>query len=815
MASNREGNNRLWRRLSPGVVAGGYAVVGLVWIVTSDLLLATFGIDGLDVNLSLLKGIGFVLVTGGLLYLLLSRREQWLDAARQELTRWVGADREEDFDHLRVLLVDDDAASRGALRATMEHAAGVSLAIDEVSDAATARSIILEARHDVFLVDQSLPETTGIELIRQLHHVAPGPMILLVDGAEPPIDDEALRSGVHDTLIKHEFQPSWIGRTLRYAVANWRTQREIARTRQWYSEIVSEAPIGLFRSTPEGGLAEANPALLDIFGADTVDDIRRLAPLYRDPAARAQLIARVAAGEVIEDEDIEMQRLDGTPIDVRMRMRGITSDGRLIALYGALVDVTDQLRTEQRVRTQASMLDQVENAVVRTDLAGSITYWNRAAERVFGWSAEEVLGRPVIEVTPAPEEIPRARGIIRHIARHGSWEGEFRCRRKDGSDFPAYVTNALLEADGRATGYVGITVDLTELRQAEERAATEAAMAASVLESVRFPAAVMDEQGTITAVNSAWVDTAVANGADLDAVGVGVNYLDVCDRATGEDAVIVGRGIRDVLSGQDASLAHEYACGDKWFRLEVARAVHPLPGAIAMHIDVTELHEAARQAEEFARGKDRLIASVSHELRTPLTAVLGFADLLEHPEGMTPEERTQFAQEIHRQATDMAAIVEDLLISARAEMGALTIQLAAVDVAAEAREVVRHADGVVDRIDDTPLVLADALRLRQVLRNLVTNALRYGGPRVTVESRVHPDRVEIRVADDGPGVPDHLTEAVFQPFVRAHERSGQPDSLGLGLSVVRMLTEAMGGTVELIRDDGWTVFTVALPRADR
>lgn len=817
MAASRDRKYNLWRRVSPAAIAVGYAAAGLIWIVASDLLVAALGAGDLDVNISLIKGVFFVLSTGALLYVLLSRRERWLTAARQELTRWVGDDDPRQYDRLRVLLVDDDPAARESMRQAMARAAGPDLVIDEAVDAATAREAILRREHDVFLIDQSLPPTSGIDLIRQYHEVASGPMILVTDDEEPSLDTEALRSGVHDALVKHEFQPSWIGRTLRYAVANWRAQRDVTRTRRWYSEIVYEAPIGLFRSTPEGGLTEANPALLRIFGAADLDDIRRIgtAPLYRDPATRAALVARIEAGEVIEDEDISMQRLDGTPISVRMRMRGISSDGRLIALYGALSDVTDQLRNERRVRAQASILDQVRNAVVRTDLDGAITYWNRAAETVFGWRADEVLGRKVLEITPAAEEHPRAGSILRHMQEGGAWEGEFLCRRKDGSTFPAYVTNAILEENGSPIGYVGITVDLTELRQAEERAATEAAMAASVLESVRFPAAVIDRTGTITAVNGAWLDSAVANGAELAGVGVGVNYLEVCDRASGEDAAAVAEGIREVLAGDAPSFSYEYPCAGKWFRLEVAPASDPLGGAVTMHIDVTQLHDAARQAEEFARGKDRLIASVSHELRTPLTAVLGFADLLESPDDLAEEDRTQFAHEIHRQATDMAAIVEDLLVAARAEMGALSIQLSMVDVTAETRDVIRHFERVDGRIDETPPVLADPLRMRQILRNLVNNAVRYGGDRVRVTTAVLDDAVEVRVADDGQGIPDQFSDAVFEPFFRAHDRSGQPDSLGLGLSVVKTLTEAMGGTVSLTRESGWTVFTIRLPRADR
>ncbi|MEX2423694.1 MAG: PAS domain S-box protein [Acidimicrobiia bacterium] len=816
------GRHRVWRRLSPAVIAGIYAVLGFAWIIGSDLLAVSIGMDGLDINLSLVKGIGYVAITGALLFVVLRRREEWLTAAGSQLTRWVAAGPEPDPDHLRVLIIDTADDDRASLREAVEATEAGTVTVEEAATAEQGRRAILRREHDVILVDQQLGRVSGLDLIRELHAVASGPMIVVTATDDPEIDREAQRVGAHDYLLKHEVHASWIGRTLRYAAANWRTQRELVRTRHWYSDIVQETPVGLFRSTPDGGLMEANPALLEIFGASSIEDIRErgLASLYRDRRIRADLIGRVSRGETIEDEDLPMQRLDGTPIEVRMRMRGVSDADGLLALHGALVDVTVGLDNERRLWTQASMLDQVKNAVVRTDLNGVVTYWNRAAEALFGWTAHEALGRRVIELTPAPSELGRSNDIMVSMAEHGSWEGEFRCRRMDWSEFPAYVSNAVVtDPDGNATGYVGITVDLTDLRHAEEQAAAQGAMAASVLETVHFPAAVLDDAGSIIAVNGAWTDNAVANNAILDAVGVGVNYLEVCDRSAIPDATAVGSGIREVLAGSTARFSHEYPCADKWFRLEVAQAVEPLGGAVGMHIDITDLRKAALQAEEFARSKDRLIASVSHELRTPLTAVLGFANLIEDPQDLDADEVSQFASEIHRQATDMAGIVEDLLVAARAEMGALTVRIDDVDVSREIQDVtsaLRHHPSVSVEVhtDSVPLIRADPLRLRQILRNLVNNAVRYGGSHVRIDAVTTAENVAVRVADDGDGVPADLAEAIFEPFFSAHDRSGQPDSLGLGLSVVRTLAVAMGGTAAISAEEGWTVFTVTLPRAD-
>jgi two-component system, cell cycle sensor histidine kinase and response regulator CckA len=118
----------------------------------------------------------------------------------------------------------------------------------------------------------------------------------------------------------------------------------------------------------------------------------------------------------------------------------------------------------------ASILDQVHSAVIGTDPEGRIVYWNRAAEAVYQWTAAEVMGRNIVEVTVPPDNLDIARQIMDGITARGHWEGEFRVRRKDGSTFPALVTDSVVRApDGGVAGYVGITADLTAQKAAEER----------------------------------------------------------------------------------------------------------------------------------------------------------------------------------------------------------------------------------------------------------------------------------------------------------------------------------------------------------
>lgn len=199
----KDRSSTLWRRLSPAVVALVYAAIGLTWIVVSDLFVARLGVGGIDVDLSVAKGFGFVLVTGGLLYVVLRRREQWLAAARQELAEWVVDSSDGRLEQLRVLLIDDDSDDRLLLREALRTAAGPQLEVDEATTFAEAQRLVLERNHDVYLVDYRLPGGSG--LVDRAHDSICGGQ--LANTARDRQDPSAVgrdRDGVTGRFVPHD-----------------------------------------------------------------------------------------------------------------------------------------------------------------------------------------------------------------------------------------------------------------------------------------------------------------------------------------------------------------------------------------------------------------------------------------------------------------------------------------------------------------------------------------------------------------------------------------------------------------------------------
>ncbi len=223
------------------------------------------------------------------------------------------------------------------------------------------------------------------------------------------------------------------------------------------------------------------------------------------------------------------------------------------------------------------------------------------------------------------------------------------------------------------------------------------------------------------------------------------------------------------------------------------------------------------EVERLMRQRETFMATVSHEIRSPLTAVAGFLEMAESERRLSTSERREIVAAAGRQAQDVIAILDDLLIAAKVESETMRVESVALDLVSQIYQALEGVDQVfassvhVDTRDRR--VLGDPVRLRQILRNLLTNAQRYGGPDVRVAVVPGDVRCAVEVSDDGPGVPGSETAQVFESFHTASGSRYSPDSIGLGLPISKRLAEMMGGALRYSRREGRSVFTLEVPSA--
>lgn len=227
---------------------------------------------------------------------------------------------------------------------------------------------------------------------------------------------------------------------------------------------------------------------------------------------------------------------------------------------------------------------------------------------------------------------------------------------------------------------------------------------------------------------------------------------------------------------------------------------------------LSELRILKDRLERLIESKDQLVASVSHELRTPLTSVVGLASLVRENAGSTLDaENLELLDLIVEQGNELSNIIEDLLAHARVEAGTLTVFPETFDVYEEVRTIMASHGLEAQELNSPIWAFADPLRVRQIIRNLLTNASRYGGPNVRVSIDSTAEGVMLAVVDDGSGVAPGAEKTIFEAYKSAHDGAAQPGSVGLGLALSRSLAQLMGGDLSYGRRKGETWFTLTVP----
>ena len=364
----------------------------------------------------------------------------------------------------RILLIDDDEDAFLVSRAHLDHLAPEVYALDWAKSFQSGLAAVLRREHDLYIVDVFLGSgPTGIDLIERAR--ASGnrsPMIVLTKYPDPALDQRNLAAGGTDYLDKSEITGPLFERTLRYALERSRSERRIRASEARYRSLFHYNPHLVFGLAPDGRFMVANPALARLLGIGEQD-------LVGAPFSEVVVSHDLAtATRILEDTvsvgpqalEMSLQRVDGSEVMIRGSCVPVRIDDELVGIYVFAENMEVRRRSEERIRFQASLLDAVGQSVIATDPSGIVQYWNEAATRLYGWTTEEVMDRPLFEffgMEASDDVMPGGKG-----------SGELRLRRKDGTEFPTYVTNSLIhDAAGQVVAAVSISTDLTERKGLE------------------------------------------------------------------------------------------------------------------------------------------------------------------------------------------------------------------------------------------------------------------------------------------------------------------------------------------------------------
>jgi len=532
------------------------------------------------------------------------------------------------------------------------------------------------------------------------------------------------------------------------------------------------------------------------------------------------------------------RRRDGSSFPVDIALSHMETAGGLLVI-AAVRDMTGHAEVDgqdTRLARLAAIVEDSGIAIIGRTLEGNVTSWNQAAQRMYGYSSQEIIGKPTALLIP--EGRTGEGNAIQAMIRAGQPFEDFQTLRvrKDGTVFPASLTiSPIRDVDGAVVGALTMARDVT--------------LQNAAFESAQRTAAIVEDSGdaiissTLDGVVTSWNPAAerMYGYPGEEIVGGSIPPVSPQGR-TGEIKTILAK-VSAGHPGVSLETAHVRKDGTVF---QVSLTASPIRDARAVVVgvsviahDVTEEKLAEREiAEQRAAALERLaeldranadleqlheamrgfIDVAAHNLRTPLSSVLGYSDLLaEGWETLGETSKQKFVVTINRQAHNLARLVDDLITLSSMEGGASRARPKAVALgkAINARLEELGVSSARVPVSCPPDLVAwvDPVHLARIIENYVQNALKHGGPPMGIEAIRRDDAIEIRVLDHGPGVPPEFVPRLFGKFAQADSWGTRGrGGTGLGLSIVRELARLNGGhALYEPNTGGGSCFIVRLP----
>jgi len=516
-----------------------------------------------------------------------------------------------------------------------------------------------------------------------------------------------------------------------------------------------------------------------------------------------------------------------------LEMRSIAKRQARLEQSNACIELDVARRTAELARATSRLQGVLDGAtqvaIIATDLSGTITVFNAGAERLLGYSAQEMVGQE----TPAKFHLPtelaeRERNLSLEAGRHikgfevlvararvrGHDEREWTYLRKDGHHRSvAAIVTSMRDSDGARVGFLVVAMDITERKRLTERLLVQSA----ALKWAANGVLITDHAGIIQWVNPAF--TALTGYTADEAIGQTPRIL----KSGKEPRELFSSLWATIRAGRvwQGELINKRKDGTFYDEEMTVTPVHGADGRITQFVaikqDITkrrqaegELRQAKEAAEAATRAKSEFLANMSHEIRTPMNGVIGMTGLLLDT-ALTEEQRGQ-AETIRTSAESLLTVINDILDFSKIEAGKLsfetidfnlretvedTLELLAAQAQSKGIELVGNVEP-----DVAGHLRGDPGRLRQVLTNLLGNAIKFTAMgevalRVTLESHAGKNvllRFEIR--DTGAGIAPEVQARLFKPFSQADGSTSRKfGGTGLGLAICKQLTHALGGRI--------------------
>ncbi len=631
--------------------------------------------------------------------------------------------------------------------------------------------------------------------------------------------------------------------------ARKRVEEALRESEHRFRRIAEAMPIAISVNTRAGGeFLYVNAAGAAMFGESAADLLgRTVLDFYVDPNERKGLMEAVARNGMVNEFELRIKR-HGEPIWVLLNMRPITFEGQSAVIVG-FYDITERKRVEQELRTSEQryrgLVESQNDLIIRVDSQGRFTFVNDAYCRKYGLRREDVIGNEAYRPLVHPDDLPAAIEAVKALANPPHRViVEQRTLTVDGERWVEWEDCAIQDEAGNITEIQAVGRDIHDRKTAEQalreselrfrsliETMGEGQLVADVNERVVLSNPMADQIFGLTPggmIGRQLLDflppdsrQRVLENTERRRLGEVSTYELEIIRPDGEHRLVL------VTASPRLSEASEYLGAQGVFR-DITEVKHAQVELQTSRDELARINEQlahnAAQSRQLAadamlasRTKSAFLANMSHELRTPMNGIIGFSQLLLE-ESLTPSQ-AEYVHTVHASAESLMRILNGILDLSKVESGRLELDETRFDLweAVESTLDLFHPQAYEKGLEllctvspELPRqLIGDPIRLRQVLTNLMGNALKFTehgsiSIRVSLEQQSEADAVVgFTVSDTGIGISPDKQSVIFDRFTQADERlTRRYGGTGLGLSISKQLVEAMGGSITVESDLG-------------
>lgn len=625
------------------------------------------------------------------------------------------------------------------------------------------------------------------------------------------------------------------------------TEAILRETEEKYHSIFDNVVEGIYQSSPDGTYLDVNKTLVEIYGYDSTEDLIHAIndiekQLYVNPERRVEFVKLMSDQDTITGFESQIYRKDMTKIWITESARRVTDEkGNLKYYEGTVQNITSEREARQALENSEtlyhSLVESLPQNIFRKNRDGIFTFANENFARALGESIENIIGKTDFDFFPedlAQKYQKDDKAILDTLVAFETIE-EYRDPSGERK-FVQVVKNPLYDAQANVIGIQGIFWDVTEKKKMEETLQFERDLHQALLDSSPDLIFFKDTGCRYLKVSKAMLDYLKLESHDqiLGKTDYDFFPFEKARDLMAEEYAIISSG-KPMLNKLQETV--DEAGNSTWgmvTKFPIYSTQGHITGIVGLVNDVTQLKEAeyelqrARDAAlELARVKSEFLANVSHEIRTPMNAIIGNCDLLKETH-QNPEQK-ELVQTIAQSAETLHSMVDDILDFSKMEAGKLKIEKLSIDLrrlVGETAEIFGekgHSKGlelIVDCQKEVPHILeGDPLRIRQILINLINNAIKFTDHgeivvRLQLEERNNNNIVlKLSVEDTGIGIESSTLAQLFQAFTQADGSMARKyGGTGLGLAIIKNLAELMGGSVGVESQVGkGSQFWVTLP----